>query len=84
MSIVDKAALDAFRFGFSLPKTNANKFRYMTDEELVAFIANVASCGYITAEKLDVYASGTVQCCSNDELDNIRKWLQQESKECGK
>ena len=59
------------------PKTNADRIRQMTDEELSAFLGGIAdNCSYNTCDNCPMYGACVDVPLSRD------KWLKQEVSEC--
>ena len=64
------------------PKTNADRIRHMTDEELAEMLHNIGSYVEGGEPKIDIWLGEDMSTLS-DDYGNILEWLQAEVKEGG-
>lgn len=69
---------------FVEPKTNADRIRNMTNEELASFLDEVASSGYNCGGVLDSFSDfddgcySTLEWLNHEVSNNFKKWLESE------
>lgn len=63
------------------PKSNADRIRQMTDEELAEWLDHVAGCGVCVLNEGKYRYSGDHCAHEHDCMQYIEKWLKQEVSE---
>lgn len=71
-------AIEALKATVKQPKTNGDRIRNMTDEELAEWLDNVAGCGVCVLNEGKYRYSGDHCAHEYECIPYIEKWLKQE------